>query len=289
MNIAILPSAFYPHLGGVEELVRQLSHELVRQKNQVAIHVNRWPKTLARRESFEALAVDRYCFRVPEHTAKQVAGTLLLGPRTLNDLCGSLRRQSAQVLHVQCVSSNAYYAIRAKRRLGIPLVVTLQGELTMDANRLFERSKFARGLLRSALEEADIITACSTKTREDAEAFYGRPFGARGRVIWNGASIADFQNASPFSHARPYMFALGRLVPQKGFDLMIRALAACGDASHDLLIAGDGPERTSLEHLSRELGLTARVHFTGRADRGQVASLFSGSSFFVLPSRTDEG
>ena len=59
MNIAIFPSAFYPSLGGVEELVRQLAHQLVRDGHRVMIATNRWPKTLPKREDVDGLDVRR--------------------------------------------------------------------------------------------------------------------------------------------------------------------------------------------------------------------------------------
>lgn len=289
MKIAMLPSAFFPSLGGVEEAVRQLSHELVRQGNSVELHANRWPKSLPAREVFEGLPLFRYPLRVPERTPRQLGGAILLGTTTLTRLCANIYAQAADVIHVQCVSSNAYYALKARRKLDLPLVVTLQGELTMDSGRLFQRSRFARNMLHKVLDEADVITSCSARTQQDAEAFYGRKFGARGRVIFNGASTADFKDAKPYANPRPYILALGRLAPQKGFDLLIRAMAQAGDCGHDLILAGDGPERGALEEMARKAGVGGRVRFVGLADRRQVAALFAGCSFLVLPSRADEG
>jgi glycogen(starch) synthase len=191
-------------------------------------------------------------------------------------------------MHVQCVSSNAHYALRARELQPRPLVVTLQGELTMDANRIFERSEGARATLRRALREADLLTCCSTKTIRDAEQFLGEPL-PEARTIFNAANLADFAQAKPWTHTRPYIFALGRLVPQKGFDLLIEAFADAALPSHDLLIAGEGSERAPLEQLIQSHGLAGRVHLLGRAERPKVASLFLGCSFFTLPSRADEG
>ena len=145
MNIALFPSAFWPHVGGVEELSRQLAHELVNQGHRTTITTNLWPKSLPEAEDYEGLPVRRYVFRVPALTWKQLGGAILFGPATLNRLCGDLTEFGTDILHVQCVSSNAYYALHAKRRLKLPLVVSLQGELNMDATQLFEKSSFARG------------------------------------------------------------------------------------------------------------------------------------------------
>ena len=62
----------------------------------------------------------------------------------------------------------------------------------MDANQIFQKSRQAQEILRRALDRADVITACSGKTLRDGEEFYGKPFGDRGRVIFNGVNLADF-------------------------------------------------------------------------------------------------
>jgi glycosyltransferase involved in cell wall biosynthesis len=56
---------------------------------------------------------------------------------------------------------------------------------------------------------------------------------------------------------------VSRLTPLKRVDLLVRALATADAAGVRAVIAGDGEERASLERLSRELGIDARVTFTG--------------------------
>jgi glycogen(starch) synthase len=288
MNIALFPSAFHPHFGGVEELVRQLAHELQRRGHGVIILTNRWPRNLPTFEEFEGLPIYRLPFRTSEESLKSKITYRLTHERICVETKRILDRHAIDVLHVQCVSSNAHYALRSRELQPRPLVVTLQGELTMDANRIFERFESARATLRRALREADVVTGCSTKTIRDAERFFGEPMPSA-RTIFNAANLDDFAQAKPWTHARPYIFALGRLVPQKGFDLLIGAFADAALPTHDLLIAGEGLERAPLEQLIQSRGLAGRVHLLGRAERPKVASLFLGCSFFALPSRADEG
>lgn len=287
MKVALFASRFYPHVGGVEELVRQLAHQERLRGEMPLILTNRWPKSLPEVEEFEGMPLRRYNFRVPEHTWKQMGGAILFGPSTLGAVCSAIREHGADLLHVQCVSSNAYYALQAKKRLKLPLVISLQGELTMDASQVYQRSEFARSLMRRALTEADAITGCSAQTVKDAEDFYGKPFGDRARVIMNGVTIADFTQGKTYAHPRPYILGIGRLVPQKGFDVLIRAFAQSGITSHDLMLVGEGEEEANLKALVTELGLTGRVIMPGRADRAGAVAYFNGCSFFVLPSRME--
>ena len=95
-------------------------------------------------------------------------------------------------------------------------------------------------------------------------------------------------DAPPFAYPRPYILGIGRVVPQKGFDILIDAYARLTERvpnAPDLVIAGDGPERKNLEAQAAELKLSERVHLIGRADRPRAVSLFKGCTLFVLPSR----
>lgn len=82
----------------------------------------------------------------------------------------------------------------------------------------------------------------------------------------------------------PYILAVGRLVHQKGFDLLLEVFARSRcRADHELLVLGEGPERGKLCELASELGLEGKVSFPG-----SVASPFpfmARARCFVLSSR----
>jgi len=287
MNVAIFASAFYPSLGGVEELVRQLAHEYRRQGMNTIVLVNRWPRSLPAYEEIEGIPVYRLPMRMPEYNLRVRLNYAVAYPWARGRMLQILRRHEIDLLHVQCVSGNGHYAAIAARALNLPLIVTSQGERTMDAERVYEKSPFINKVMRGLLAGADRLTFCSRNTLEDLESYSGMTFGERGSVIYNGIRLEDFHGAEPHRHARPYILGIGRHVLQKGFDILIEAFAAAGLESHDLLLAGDGPERPELERLARKLLGEGRVHFLGRADRTMAAGLFRGCEFFVLPSRQE--
>ena len=80
---------------------------------------------------------------------------------------------------------------------------------------------------------------------------------------------------------------LGRLSQEKGVDLLLRAWAKVRNGSRRLVIAGTGPEESSLKKLASDLNL-ANVVFTGFLDKEQQVSLWSNSSALVVPSIWDE-
>jgi len=287
MNIALFASAFHPHVGGVEELVRQLAHAYRRKGHGAIVVTNRWPPELPEFEEFEGIPVYRFGMRTPGGTWKEQVLYRLTHPVNARRMLDILKTHHIDLLHVQCVSSNGYYAQVARRALRLPLVVTAQGERTMDAGQIYQRSAYMNRMLCALLTEADHITACSRHTLDDLESWYGQPFGARAGVVYNGIDLSSFDGATPYPHPKPYLLGIGRHVPQKGFDVLLQAFTQADQTSHDLLLAGDGPERPTLERLAADLGLGERVKFVGRADRPLAVSLFAGCSFFVLPSRQE--
>jgi len=290
MRIAVFASAYEPSLGGVEELVKQLALAYQRQGHEVIVLTNQWPRELPRDEVLDGVRVFRLPFRSPVDTLKSRATYGLTTRLVSRRVRKILARHGTDVIHVQCISTNGLYAMRASRQMRIPIVATAQGELTMDASRLFQRDRRAQAWLRDIATHADAFTACSAKTLRDVEDFVGRKFGDRGAVVFNGTDVQLFATAGPYRRDRPYVFALGRLVPQKGFDILMRAIARISDeVPIDLVLAGDGPLEPQLRALALELGVADRVEFFGRANRHEAAALMRGARAVVLPSRADEG
>ncbi|MEM9882372.1 MAG: glycosyltransferase family 4 protein [Planctomycetota bacterium] len=288
LNLALFASAYAPHRGGVEEVCRQLARHLTAAGDRVVVVTNRWPRSLPKTETIEGVTVHRLAMREPVPQIKGRVNYHLTHRLEQRRLAAILRRHATRLLAVHCLSSNAAYALDARRRLGLPLVATTHGELTMDAAGRFARSGYAADLFRDTLRAADAVTACSRHTLDEALAFVGDELAAPSSVIHNGIDPAEFDDAEPYEHARPYVLALGRHVRAKGFDVLLEAyrlwLKKTPDAP-DLLLAGDGDQHEALRAQRDASGLRGRVHLPGATDRRRTVSLFAGCEFFVLPSR----
>ncbi|WP_237217270.1 glycosyltransferase [Falsiroseomonas oryziterrae] len=98
----------------------------------------------------------------------------------------------------------------------------------------------------------------------------------------------DFSSVAPADLPVPagarVLLALGRLHPNKDFATLLRALAQLPPDVH-LALAGEGPERTALDALARELGVAPRVAFLGW--RSDIGALLAASDMLVVPSRIE--
>lgn len=83
----------------------------------------------------------------------------------------------------------------------------------------------------------------------------------------------------------PHLLAVGRLAPEKGFDLLLEAFAKVRDRfpAADLTIAGAGPEEGALRAECRRLSIEHAVSFPGHVENPYA--FFPGATLFVLPSR----
>ncbi|TAM73588.1 glycosyltransferase [bacterium] len=172
-------------------------------------------------------------------------------------------------------------AARAARRTGAGLVV-------LAIQNLFKRypppfSALQRGVLRTA--RAAVSTSDQAARTLRLRGFEGpmvpMPFATDLVPL-----SPERREAVRAVHAlgAPLVGYLGRLVPEKGVDTLIAALAMVPGAHG--VIAGDGVLRNELEAQAREAGLESRIRFLGALSPVQAAEVMGALDCLVLPSRT---
>jgi glycogen(starch) synthase len=283
LRIILAPSAYYPHVGGIEELTRQLALTFKARGHEVSVLTNRWPEGVARHETLDGVHITRLRFPLPAANLTAAVRFAAETPLAAANLVSHVHRAKPDVLHVIGAGPQAVYVGALAPFLRTRIVFTAQGEVTFDPQDIFQRSFVLRAGLRRLLRVADSVTACS------AYVLGSLPFPTRRQdgptVVPNGVNPADFVEASSRRARPPYVAAAGRLVRQKGFDILIRALASPELSSLHLLLAGAGPEQERLRDLTLELGVEDQVQFIGQVDRVGLAELLAGATAFALPSR----
>ncbi len=195
------------------------------------------------------------------------------------DLVGRLEQTLVElrpdIVHTHLFAGDVWGRLAA-RRLRVP-VVTTEHNLNIGEKGL---RNFIRFILRN---QSDRYAACS----EAVAAYMRRVYRITKpiTVIKYGIALNRFASIPPLNPVLSEMriLMLGRLVPQKGFDIGLRALALIKQYPWRLKIVGQGPLRGELQTLVDELGLSERVTFVPPTH--QVPELFEQSDVLLMPSR----
>ena len=251
------------------------------------IVTHRWPADLPRREVLEGVRVRRLRFELPARSASGLVRFVDAAPRSAAAMVRLAAVFRPNVVHVHGAGPNAVYVAALRRLLGAPLLFSAHGEFRNDAHSAFERSRQLRWALQALLRHAaEVIAPARVVLEELKESFDVR---APTTVVPNAVDTTEFRMAPPPEAVlSPYIFTAGRLVEQKGIDILLRAYGRARESlgGRRLVIAGEGPERDALLKLTADLGLVGVV-FTGPVGRRRLVQLMRGADVFAFPSRRE--
>ncbi|WP_448032326.1 glycosyltransferase [Bradyrhizobium liaoningense] len=163
-----------------------------------------------------------------------------------------------------------------------PLVVHWHADIVTHAGLRW----FVEPLMRRTLRQAKAIIVSDRVLVDNTPLL--REFEDKCRVVPFGIDTSgyDWPRIEPHhvNDRGRLVLACGRLVPYKGFDVLIRAAAA---HNFEVWIIGEGIERPRLEQLIRELGLGERVRLLGSVNDYERIKLMCLADVFVMPSVTN--
>ena len=194
----------------------------------------------------------------------------------------ALRRRPDVTLAFFGMPSGAI-ALPLRTLLGVPYIVSLRGG-DVPGFRPYDFALYHRlsaPLLRRIWRRAGAVIANSRGLRTMAQRFERRvPI----ETIPNGVDPGRFEPPDRDWEAVRILF-VGRVVYQKGLDLLLHALGRMKEHPWTLNIVGDGPQRGPLELLSDHLGIADRISFSGWLQGGELISAYHAANLFAYPSR----
>lgn len=212
--------------------------------------------------------------------------------RSLFHSCWPALRAAAREHHPEVLFATWLYplgqaALLAAQRLGLPLVIKVHGSDLL----VYKNKPAILPMLHRVLREAAAVIAVSPNLAREAQAQGAEPdkiFLVPNGVDQELFAPQDQQAARErlgLAEDGPLALFVGRLVPGKGLEMCLKALAALPQAR--LLVVGDGPLRSGLAAQARSLGLGERVIWAGPRPHGEIPRYLAAADVLVLPSMSE--
>jgi glycosyltransferase involved in cell wall biosynthesis len=199
----------------------------------------------------------------------------------------AIRRLMARGLDFDVIDAHYAYpdgvaAVWLGRKLGRPVVITARGS---DLTQLADYA-MPRRLIREALARADGLVGVSAALCARMVELGADP--AKVVTLRNGVDTRVFHPVDredarvALGLTRPTLVSVGLLIPRKGHDRTIAAMAELPD--HELIIVGEGPERANLTAQIARLGLQDRVRLLGAHPHEALPRFYGAADAMVLSS-----
>ena len=174
------------------------------------------------------------------------------------------------------------------------IVAGLPFSFTAHAKDIYQQSLNPAGLLARKMRQAQFVVTCTGANHAHLD---GVESDASVHLVYHGLN-ADFAQlvaaGATYEPPRiPRLVSVGRLVPKKGFDILVDAVALlhARGLQLELIIAGeDGPVAADLHQRVHAAGLDAQIRFVGIQTQAELLELYRSATAFALACRiVDDG
>ena len=159
-----------------------------------------------------------------------------------------------------------------------PLVVHWHADIVSHATL----RRFVEPLMRRTLRRAEAIIVSDAVLIENTPLL--REFANKCHAVPFGVDVSKYDRPDRVNARGRLVLACGRLVPYKGFDVLVRAAVG---RNFEVWIVGEGREHERLEQLIKELGVKDRVRLLGSLPDSERARLMCIADVFAMPSVTN--
>ena len=292
MKICMITWEFPPRIvGGIARHCLGLSKALAKQGHEVYLVTLEFPGAPLQ-ENIEGVKVHRVLIELGHPNF--MIWVFVFNHFMEKKIATLSREVDFDVIHVHDWLT-ALAGISSKYFLNKPLVSTVHSMEIGRSQGLHNSDSFLiDGIEWWMTYEAKHVIACSNSVKRELENHFHLPSG-KITVIPNGVEIGKFEidvnreNVKRLygiePHERVVLF-VGRLVPQKGVDSLIKAIPLIASRHRNVkfLISGDGWSRGYLEDLAKRTGFGNRIRFLGFIPDSELPKLIASADVLVVPS-----
>jgi len=224
-------------------------------------------------------------FSLPGNVGLSMAGAFVFA-RIVSRIRELVHQHRITLIHAHAALPAGHAAMLLSSELGLPYVVSVHGLDAFSTVQVGGRmGEWCRRITRRVYQGARRVICVSELVRE--QVLVGMGANCRTSVVYNGVDTDFFSPGVGAASEGLSVLCVGNLIPIKGHEVLIRAIASIASEfpSLTLQVIGDGPEQPGLKALTRELGINGRVQFLGRQSRRYVADAMRQCTVFALPSR----
>lgn len=291
LSILILTWEFPPNIvGGLARHGYGLARSLVKGNCEVHVLTTKLPNT----PSFEMVDGIHVHRITPLHELESNFLTWIAG---LNLAMLDKAKELSIHHHYSLIHAHDWLVgtcgLMLKKELNIPLIATIHStEHGRNHGIYSETQKFIDRKERQLINGADQLIVCSDYMREEMEQVFAVN-ADKMAIIANGIDLDSTEISEQTNHLdlpldsnRRLIFSIGRLVKEKGFDLIIDAAPVLLAKYPDIyfVIAGKGPMYSEYEQKIKDNGLEQDVFLVGYVDDGARNLLFSKCELAIFPS-----
>jgi glycogen(starch) synthase len=283
MRILIINSEFPPVGGGAGNASDCLARELVKLRQEVVVATSAF-ENLPRHEvraGVRILRVPAYRKRADRSGAFEQGAFIVVGSFAVLKFVRSWKPDA--VLAFFGVPSGAVaWLLNVVSK--VPYVVSLRGG-DVPGFRPYDFGTYHKviaPLLRQVWQRATAVVANSRGLQSLARAFNNHiPV----QIISNGVDVQRFVVPVDRQWDPPRLLFVGRVVYQKGLDILLPVLTELKHLPWEFSVVGDGPQREMLEKVALKTGISDRIHFRGWQRGTGVEQQYRLANLFVFPSR----
>lgn len=289
MKIAFIYDAAYPWVkGGAERRIYELSTRLVNRGHEVHWYSLAWWWDEKKEMDIEMEGIKLHGVSKPKPLYSEDRRSIKEAIFFSLHLIKPLMREKFDVVDCQGFPFFSSFVSKFHQATGRSEMVITLHEVWGDYwyEYLGRPGIFGKLVERSMLALTDRFITVSQKTERDLQAIKKTD---KSHLVPNGIDLNQIMDVKQTDTSVDLLFA-GRLIKEKKVDLLIRSLPRLLETCPDIkcMVVGDGPEKSRLEGLCRELELTNTVEFAGFMEGyNELISVMKSSKALVLPSERE--
>jgi glycosyltransferase involved in cell wall biosynthesis len=268
---------FYPHIGGIERAVEELSKRLIERGHEIFIITPRLKGTKTF-EDYKGMKIIRTdSMEIPVYNPP----ILLSNPS--EEIENLVKKEGIDLIHLH---QRFYYniskaCIKTKKKFNIPLIYSIHDPSPIHVENLFLRNLgifYDKIWGKNLIKNSDALIAGSKFTEDEIRKNLNCKKDIH--IIPYGVDTSLFRPLN--LKKEKTILSVGRLTPEKGFKYLIEAFRIISKKhpEYKLVIVGTGPELENLKKISNNLN----VEFLHNVKDQELVELYNKSALFALPS-----